>query len=251
MKVYTQQGQKRFDQVKPESINDNTQAVVSVYNGRIDGQNLPIDTIDKLKFAPSALTSTSTVKAFGFKWSGQTQDYYFVRRWNTYEGSLSVHNALYSVDLDNSNWSSGWNNLQDVATTGGVTDTFSDLFLEFTATSGTLSGCFDINFRHGLDVIDDGSGGYLAFSTKWWTRWGLFCNDILIAETGKVYPRLENLCVPFHLFIGSQNVRLELKYQTVNTGAEDAVSSGAGVAVSTKSRLELYGASIWACNTKR
>ena len=48
MKVYTQQGQKRFDQVKPESINDNTQAVVSVYNGRVDGQNFPIDTIDKL-----------------------------------------------------------------------------------------------------------------------------------------------------------------------------------------------------------
>ena len=117
MKVYTQQGQKRFDQVKPESINDNTQAVVSVYNGRIDGQNFPINTLDKLKFAPSSVTSISTANVYGFVFNGQTQDYYFVRRWNTYEGSVNIHLPLLSFDLNASNWSSGWNNLRDIDNT--------------------------------------------------------------------------------------------------------------------------------------
>ena len=45
------------------------------------------------------------------------------------------------------------------------------------------------------------------------SRWGLFCNDVLIAETGRVYPSLSNLSVPYKIFVGSQPVRLELKWQ--------------------------------------
>ena len=241
MKVYTQQGQKRFDQVKPESINDNTQAVVSVYNGRIDGQNFPINTLDKLKFVPSTITSTSTANVYGFAFGGQTQDYYFVRRWNTYEGSVNIHLPLLSFDLNASNWSSGWNNLRDIHST------FNDFILQFESTEGTLTGCIDIDFRHGVDIV-------LAttdWNQKWWTRWGLFCNDILIAESGRVYPRLENLCIPFNIFVGTQNIKLELKWQTINDGAEDAVSASVGATTPCKSILEIYGASIWACNTKR
>lgn len=240
MKVFTQVGQKNYDQVKPENINDNTRAVIGEYNGRLDGQNFPVDTIDKLKFAPPTLTSQSTVNVYGFKHEGQTQDYHFVRRWNTYEGSINVHLPLYNFDLRNNSWSSGWNNLSD------IDSDFNDFVLEFDAKSGTLNGCFDINFRHGVDRFEDTNNNVVSWSLEWWSRWGLFCNDVLIAESGRVYPRLENLCIPFKIFVGSQPVRLELKWQTINTSPEQEY----GV-TDFESRMEIYGASIWACNTKR
>ena len=241
MKVFTQVGQKNYDQVKPENINDNTKAVIGEYNGRLDGQNFPVETIDRLKLAPSTLTSQSTTNVYGFKVVGQTQDYHFVRRWNTYEQGQNIHRPLVTFDLNNNSWSSGWNNIADIDTA------FNDLVLDFEAKSGTLSGCFDINFRHGVDRILDSDGNAAVWDNDWWSRWGLFCNDILIAETGRVYPRLENLSVPYKIFVGDQPVRLELRWQTINTSPEDVH----GVSTTPESNMEIYGASIWACNTKR
>ena len=241
MKVFTQVGQKNHDQVKPENINDNTRTVVGEYNGRLDGQNFPVDTIDKLKLAPATLTSQSTVNVFGFKHVGQTQDYHFVRRWNTYEGGINVHLPLYNFDLQNNSWSSGWNNIEN------LDSAFNDLVLEFEAESGTLNGCFDINFRHGFDIIEDNNQDALPWSENWWSRWGIFCNDILIAETGRVYPRLANLSIPFKLFVGSQPLKLDLRWQTITTNPVDELS----VEDNPISIMEIYGASIWACNTKR
>lgn len=241
MKVFTQVGQENYDQVKPENINDNTRAVIGEYNGKIDGQNFPVGTIDKLKMKPSTKTDTGTSNVEGFKFVGQTQDYYFVRRWNTYEGGINVHLPLVSFDLQNNSWSSGWNDLSDIDAD------FNDLVLEFDAKSGVLNGCFDINFRHGMDILEDSNQNLVPWSENWWSRWGLFCNDILIAETGRVYPRLANMSVPFKLFVGSQPVRLQLKWQTITTNPEDDL----GVDDNPISIMEIYGASIWACNTKR
>lgn len=241
MKVFTQVGQKDLDQVKPENINDNTRQVIGEYNGKLDGQNFPVSTIDKLKLAPPTLTSQSTAKIYAFKHIGQTQDHYFVRRWNTYEGSVNIHYPLVSFDLQAESWSSGWNDLVDIHAD------YQGLVLQFDAKSGTVNGCFDINFRHGIDVIADSSSADKAWSGDWWSRWGLFCNDILIAETGRVYPRLANLSVPYKIFVGSQPVRLQLKWQTITTNPKDEL----GVDTHPSSVMEIYGASIWACNTKR
>jgi len=244
MKVFTQVGQKDLDQVKPENINDNTRMVVGEYNGKLDGQNFPVATIDKLKMAPPTLTSQITVRKYGFKFEGQTQDYHFVRRWKGYGGDTGtdIHTPLHTLDLQNSSWSSGWNTLSDIDTT------FNEVLLEFEAKSGVVHGCFDINFRHGTDMILNNSGSPKIWSNDWWSRWGLFCNDVLIAETGRVYPRLHSLSVPYKLFVGSQPVRLDLRWQTINTSADQSL----GLTGSTPtSRMEIYGASIWACNTKR
>ena len=104
MKVFTQVGQKDLDQVKPENINDNTRMVVGEYNGKLDGQNFPVTTIDKLKMAPSVKTNTAASDVQRFQFIGQTQNYFFVRRWNTFEGGLNIHLPVYSFDLQNSSW---------------------------------------------------------------------------------------------------------------------------------------------------
>lgn len=243
MKVFTQVGQNNHDQVKPENINNNTRAVIGEYNGRLDGQNFPVDTIDKLKFAPPTLTSQTTVYKYGFKFEGQTQDYHFVRRWKGYGGDTGtdIHTPLHSLDLQNSSWSSGWNSLAD------VDSKFEQVVLEFEAKNGMLHGCFDINFRHGTDIILNHQSSATIWSNDWWSRWGLFCNDILVAETGRVYPRLESLSIPFKFFVGTQPVRLDLRWQTINTSPEQDLN----ISTTPESHMEIYGASIWACNTKR
>jgi len=240
MKVYTQHGQKRFDQVKPESINDNTRETIGVYNGRLDGQNMPVGGIDNTKFVPCDVTDNSTLNLYAFTWTGQTQDYYFIRRWQDLESVIDgIHKPLVYFDLQTEDWSSGWNNLTEVDTT------FEEFVLTFQSQAGTLNGCFDINFRHGCDV-DTVSLTVYVTGEEWWTRWGLFCNDVLIAETGRVYPRLESLSIPFSISVGTQPIKLELKWQTVNTDVKPAAGASEPF-----SKLEIYGASIWACNTKR
>ena len=239
MKVFTQVGQKDLDQVKPENINDNTRMVVGEYNGKLDGQNFPVSTVDKLKMSPPTLTSTSTANVHGFSYVGQTQDYHFIRRWRVLDNGTDIHTPIINFDLQTNSWSSGWNNLTE------IDSTFNDFVLEFEAESGILSGCFDVNFRHGVDRIK-ASGVIETWSINWWARWGLFCNDVLIAETSRIYPRLLNVSIPFKIFVGSQPVRLELKWQAIDTTAEQEFGVTAH-----KSSMEIYGASIWACNTKR
>ena len=241
MKVYTQHGQKHFDQVKPKSINDNTKETIGVYNGRLDGQNVPVASIDNTKFIPCDVTSKNTADLFAFDWKGQTQDYYFIRRWQDLEETTDgIHKPLVFFDLQSEDWSSGWNNLTE------VDSTFAEFILNFNSQSGTLNGCFDINFRHGLDIQRPLAEVY-AVNANWWTRWGIFCNDVLIAESGRVYPRLESLSIPFSISVGTQPIKLELKWQTINTPPDPTF----GIVGTILSKIEIYGASIWACNTKR
>lgn len=241
MKVYTEVAQKNYDQVKPESINDNTRLVVGEYNGRLNGQNMPVNALNQNKFIPPTGTDVVITGVRKLEWIGQTQSYYCVRRWNTYEDSTNIHIPMENIDLNNFNWSSGWNNLTEVSSE------FERFYIEFQANSGTLNGCFDINFRHGEDWLEYEDARYL-YSQDWYTRWGLFCNDVLIAETGRCYPRLENLSIPFHIFVGTQPVRLELKWQTVTSTLAELIPGYTGT---SRSRLEIYGANIWVCNTKR
>ena len=71
-------------------------------------------------------------------------------------------------------------------------------------------------------------------------------NGQLIADTGKCYPRGENLVIPWKIPIGTQNVNLSVRWQTISTG----VLTGAGTFTADPSTyLEIFGAEVWACNT--
>lgn len=245
MKVFSQVGQKNLDQVKPENINNNTRKVVGEYNGKLDGQNVPVDSIDKLKLKPSSVNNNFAPNVHGFDFIGQTQNYHFIRRWKVLDSGSDIHTPLVNFDLHNNSWFSGWNNLTE------IDSTFNNFALEFEAESGVLSGCFDVNFRHGTDRLkrrEDDLDFFESWSFDWWSRWGLFCNDVLIAETSRIYPRLINVSIPYKIFVGSQPVRLELKWQTIDTAPTASFSTQFD---QVKSSMEIYGAAIWACNTKR
>jgi hypothetical protein len=241
MKAFTQVGQKRFNQVKPENINDNTRAVIDQYNGRMDAQNMPTSLIDQDKFVAPTATDSVISGSRKTDWQGQTQSYYRVRRFNTTEGGLNYYEPDNVIDLNATDWSSGWNNLTSVNTD------YRNFYLEFTSQEGSLNGCMDINFRRGTDIVTPGSGGNTEVGQDHWIQWGLFVNDLLVCDTGRVYPRLENLSVPFKILCGTQQIRIEIKFKTIFTQAAKKITSGD----TQKNNLEIYGSHIWVCNTRK
>jgi hypothetical protein len=207
MKNYTKVAQKQFDQVKTENLNANNKDTVATFNGKLDAQNMPVKSLSRQKM----------------------------------ENGNNISLPIYTFDLYNKEWRSGWNNATEIHSS------FADFTLDFIGESGMLHGCADINFRHGTDIMQDKNNVHVEFSDGWWTRWGIFVNDVLVAETNKLYPRLENIMLPYKIPCGSQPIRIELKWQTITTSAYPELE----VTTQPYSRMEIYGLSIWCCNTRR
>jgi len=243
MKKFDKIAQRQFDQVKEETLYSNVKEQISNYNGQLDGQNLPINSIDLDKLPDPVFTDTSTATTAGLKWVGETQAYYRVRRSQFLDvAGFDYNNPILTFNLNSADYRSGWNNVIDLTN-------FFDFYLNFEARSGMLHGCADLNFRHGYDITEEvGTGVGEEWGFDWWTNWGVFVNDVLVAETGRVYPRLENLVLPFAIPVGSQDIRIELKFQTTTSNIN--FPAGTYPAKPT-SNLEIYALQLWANNSKK
>ena len=241
MKVFRQQEPKTFDQVKPEALNDNTTTAINQYNGHLGCQTMPINTISNEKLVPptsSIVSSSASHFPTKYNWKGQTQSYNSVRQWTGVEGGINSYLANIQILLQLETWNSGWNNLASQPK-------YADFDLNIETQEGTLNGQMIVNFFHGVQCFSDGSAN-ATFGEDWWTRFGLFLNGQLIADTGKAYPRGECLVVPWKVPIGTQTVNLSMRWQTISTG----VLTGAGTFTADPSTyVEIYGAEVWACNT--
>lgn len=247
MKQFTEKSQSEFEQVKNININDNTKPVINEFNGKLDGQNMPVGAMSVEKLINPTATSTSTTKVYGFDWIGETQSYHVVRRNSPYEGVENPSlpplefRPILSFDLTNNAWSAAWNEAQELSSD------WTDFSLEFKSTAGMLHGCADINFRHGTDIIDDKSNNHVEYGDEQWTRWGVFVNDVLVADTGRLSPRLENVLLPFKIPCGSQPVVIKLKWQTVALKPNSSLYN----TPNPKEVLEIFGLQLWCCNTWR
>ena len=238
MKVFRKQEPKQFEQVKPEALNDNTSAAINQYNGFLGTQSMPINVVSNEKLVQPADSIVTSAISTKYNWKGQTQSYNSVRQWSGVEGAISSLLANTQILLQLESWNSGWNNLTSQPK-------YADFDLKFDAEEGTLNGQLIVNFFHGINCFSDGAAN-ATFGEDWWTRFGLFMNGQLIADTGKCYPRGECLVVPWKIPIGTQTVNLSVRWQTISTG----VLTGAGTFTGDPSTyLEVFGAEVWVCNT--
>lgn len=236
MKQFPKEQQEQNKMVVPQTVNTNPSIYENETNGGLNGQNMPVEDLTHLKFVAPTQSTTTTATEITTKWEGQTQQYKEVSRYAA-DFAANQSTFLLAYDLKTEDWNKGWNRLEEL-------DNFDDVILTMDCKEGMLNGCFSINFRHGFNVVNDGIN-YVT-GLDWWTRWGLFVNDTLIAETGICFPRLENLVVPFSLPVGSQSIRLDLRWKTFTTTA-----IGGGFAGDPTTDLEIFGAAIWARNTYR
>lgn len=243
MKVYPQASQEQFQQVSPATLNDNTFNAIGQYNGQLDGQNIPVASINRNKFVPPTVTTTSPGNVKKITMLGQTQDYYFARRWNTEEDSENWYEYGNTYELTSNQRSSGWN------TVGVINTDYKNLYLDFEAKEGSLNGCADINFRRGTDLIEDDTNVIQEIGVNNYVQWGVFCNGILIAETSRLFAQCFNVSLPFKLLCGSQNIRLELKWKLNYSNEWSQVDHPTDEV--PRDNLEIFGLQVWVCNTKR
>ena len=240
MKKFDKWNQRQFDQVKPETFNNNIGQTLQNYNGHLDSQNLPVNSIncDKL-VKPTAIEALAgETRAITFK--GQTQDIYQARFLSAEEGGINDWLADKQIVLQTDQYTSGWNRL------ASYIDKF---YLDIEATEGILYGHFQVNHFYGAQTYRDLSSVAAEWGKDWWIRWGLFLNDNLIADTGNLYPRAEANVVPFKAPIGSQEAFLDLRWMVVTSNPDTATMFTPSEDIT--GYVEVYGANIWAINQKK
>jgi hypothetical protein len=239
MKQYPKELQEQYTMVVPDTVNLNPSLYLNESEGGLDGQNMPVDSLLHTHFVDPTTSTTTTANTITVFFKGQTQQYKSVERWNK-DFAADEFTELLNYNLKTSDWSKGWNRLAE------LTD-FDELILELDAEEGYLNGVAQINYRHGMQVVNEGGINYTV-GEDWWTRWGIFINDVLVAESGNAYPRLENLVIPFSIPVGSQKLSIDLRWKSITTDALD-VPGYTGSDPTTD--LEIFGAEIWARNTYR
>lgn len=239
MKQYPKQHQEQYGMVTPQVVNVNPSIYQNETLGGLDGSNIPVQSLTHLDFIAPTATTTITANSITTDWKGQTQRYKSVSRYNKDFGA-DVWTSLVDYDLKSQDWNKGWNRLTDISSG------FSEVVLSLDTEEGMLNGCAQISYRHGFNVITDSSINYVV-GQSWWTRWGVFVNDVLVAETGNCYPRLQNLVIPFSIPVGSQSVRIDLRWKSTTTAALNI----SGYTNDPTTELEIFGAEIWARNTYR
>lgn len=232
----------QFQQVKADNLNDNLVNIVEEYNGGLDGQNMPVEgvTVEHLKSADVIVSNANSTFS---TMNGVVQDYNQVSNWNVVEGGLDVWTPRGSVDLDTADWSRGWNQLRTVTN-------FEDTSLSFDASEGMITGCAVIDFHHGVDrikaIVESGPAFSVFRGHDWWSEWGVFVNNVLVAQTGKIYPRRITTQLPFKVAVGTQNVTIDLKWKT-NNGWEDTIPW----VDDPVTAFDVFGVTIWAREVKR
>lgn len=243
MKKFPKKLQWDNTQVVPDTFNENVENYAGELNGGLDSTNLPINSLSYKKLDAVNVADESLGNLKKFSWKGETQAYYEATVYKNLDSDTTWHALMEEVDLKTYSWSKNWNKLTDVPN-------FDDVFIQDQVVEGMLTGCARINFRHGVNVIvyiSDETTLHAEIGYDWWTSWGVFVNDVLVAESGRCYPRGENLVIPFSVPVGSQQVKVDIRWKSITTNAVTIPTYTSN----PTTPLELWSAGIWARNTYR
>ena len=245
-KVFTDKPMVRFEAVKADNITWNLDKYIAEANGVLDSNNLPVLSVTESKLV-EPIRPTSTVGAVtGYSIQMPSQSYHFSRRSTTEEGGNNIWTPLFQVDLDADNWSAGFNRLVD------LDSNFLSAPLQFDAREGMIVGCATIDWEHGNQVFqvqvteDPATFAPRGRGNEWWTEWGLFVNNVLVAKTGQIYPRRHTTQLPFAIATGSQPIQIDVRVK-INTWFVTG-----GPSTETESTpFKLFSSTIWARNHYR
>ncbi len=247
-KTFSQIPQHTYNQAKPETSNRNLDRYLSEFNGKLDSNNMPVDTITKTNLVPPQNVSGYPVVGAVTKIASSfpTQSYFRSRRSSSFEGGGDVWTPMLAIDLDQDPWFRGYNNLTDYSN-------FSNFPIQATCKEGMISGCATIDWHHGCQVFnltvpesDPPISTAEAVGYGWWTQWGVFVNNILVATSGRIYPRRHTTQIPFSVPVGSQDVVVDVRFIT-NTWREP----GGPINEDNSTNLYIFSADLWIRNTYR
>jgi len=244
MKVWTQIPIEQNSMAKPESLNENLQAYVKEFNGDLNGNNLPVYSLDttNLKVTTGDVTLIAGGTT-GFYIPQSTQGFYRKRKSSAFENASDVWTPWLNINLFTDNWTKGWNRLNYYSG-------WDDYYLDFDAREGILVGCATIDWQHGTDNLLVSIGTDPAINSSqprghdWVSEWGVFVNDVLVARSGFIPPKRHTTSLPFSIPCGSQNIKIDCRWITT-------ISDYNTIGAPHGSEFAIFSSDLWVRNVVR
>ncbi len=195
MRIYTSRLIREGATIHGDDLNEENLRIAEAINGQIDAHNLPtIITPTKLQERDLEIISD------GYGSEGVFSDIY---------NQFAQDESLYSVNLRTASSKGDWNELSGV----------NEATLIITLSAGVIEGTFvvDVERRTGYN-------GATKEGEDFWTRWGLFFDGALLAESQRVFPRRVSIAVPFAFYQPGGEHTFEIKWRA-KTGDMDPGNS--------------------------
>jgi hypothetical protein len=242
VKTWTDIPLHQNEAAKPQTFNANLENVLNEYNGNLNGNNLPVYSVQTDDIVDPGQATGFSGAVSGFEIELTSQGFYSIRRSSSFEGGTDVYTPILQLDLATDDWSKGWNRLTYYSG-------FSQCLLNFDAREGMLVGCATIDWAHGTDAMVAVTGDPpINFTTTrghdWTSQWGVFVNDVLVARTAAIPPKRHTSSIPFSIPCGSQSIKIDVRWISV---ISDYNTSG----TPHGSVFEVYSAEIWTRNVVR
>lgn len=240
--------QTEFQIVNTETVQDNFLEYAGEVNGQLDSANMPVRALDYDNFKSADTTTTTAADYTINEWVGETQQYKEIRRWNWEHGDpLGWDEQLMTIDLTSDDWNKGWNQLIDY-------DGWSSFSLDMDCWDGYINGCANIDYHHGGAMVtyqdaDDNTFRALI-GYDWECEWAVFLNGALIAESGPLVTYGHNIVIPFGTGVGTGPVKITIAWKATTT-KDLALTHLNSTPSDPTTPLEMFGATIWARNTRR
>lgn len=247
-RTYTKKTILDGGQAKDDDFNGEIQGTLSEWNGQLDGNQLPLQSItgNHLK-QPTTSTTYSTLNG----------------TYSTYMTTQSYHQTEYvpNETAITMRWDdplyvgSGWIRLQDLLIEKRVSGCYGAQLI-FDALEGMIAGNAVIDF-----TWYPGGALYRAEQLSKWglyaadttIEWGIFIDDVLVSKSGWIWPRRLTLNLPFNTPVSSKPVKIDIRFrlQFLDPAAEEAESSIVRVDIEEYQTLTYNGGVLWCRNQYR
>lgn len=241
-KQYTEIPIHQGSQAKTDIFNKNIEKSLSEFNGKLNGNNMPVNAIDTNNIDLISIPEIDVASGSLAKISSRAASQAYYSTSNFEWKSTDIWTPLTTIDLKTDNWRRGWNKLED-------TSGWSTFPLRFESREGMLVGCAIIDWHRGENVVEYGQDPTVTAFTgsNWWTEWGVFVNNNLVARSGKIPPRRHTTQLPFSIPVGSQPIKIDIRWITTT----DLLIGTSGFVGDPATDLDIFGAEIWTRNVYR
>ena len=219
-----------------ENINEELKGSSEILNGQLDHHNLPLISFNDTHIADQEYLEGGVSDQVGPYTDGSRGPF------NGYY--LSKLPSAVTFSFEDGEIVSGWNPLVNLT---GASNPIVYMLLDFQATEGMIKGSLVLTGEKLTDNITKGEEpATIEVGHQSYWQVGVFCNGVLIAQSGAIPPGVYTIDLPFSTPIGNQQATIEAKFAVYNTPpieADDFIWQYRNISF-------LYGA-LWARNARR
>lgn len=204
-----------------DDLNFEVNGALAEFNGRLDQHNMPLLSVVSASLTANVLVNEQPTVGS----QGVFNAHYYAGPYTT----------AFTVDGDDGDVGVGWN---DMPTTCSVS---------FQAKEGMLKGAAVFTAeRYPPIYITGGTTTELDMSTYWWEA-GVFVNNNLVGQSGRIYGRKFTVDLPFGCPIGNEDAQVDVRWQSPLGGGYRSELTGSVY----RTPLAISGSFVWVRNAYR